>query len=133
LGLLKTFLSSAIVLFAVAKIIPGISYQNDLRVLLAAALVFALIQILITPILGFLTLPFNLLSFGLASVVINVGLFYLISYLVPSFTFSSFEFSGYTSGNLVIPSLSVPRYGTVAVGATLASILLTLVRKVLRV
>jgi len=130
-GLLKTLIASILVLFLVAKVIPGISYQNDMQVLLQAALVFALIQVLISPIINLLALPLNLITFGFTSVLINIGLFYSISYIVPAFTFSSFYFPGYVSGSLVVPALSVPVLGTITAGATAASFLLALVRQVL--
>lgn len=123
LKLLKTFLSSFLALFAVAWVIPGISYQNDPRVLLAAALIFTLFNLVVRPILNLLTLPFNFLTLGLVSAVINVGLFYTISYVVPAFTFSSFTFYG----------LFLSVWETVMVGAVVAAIFLGLLERVLNV
>ncbi len=111
---LKIFLASVAALFAVAKVIPGISYQSDLRVLLSAALVFAVLHSVIKPILNFFALPFNFLTLVLVSAVINVGLFYAVSYLVPAFVFSPFEFAGFSFSTL----------GTVIVGAVIVSIFL---------
>lgn len=130
-GLIRTLIASIIVLFAVAQVVPGISYQGDLRVLLQAALVFAVIQSLVVPILNLIALPLNLLSFGLVSVVINVGLFYAISYIVSGFTFSSFYFPGYLSGAVIVPAFTVPIYGTIVIGAIVTSIFLGLVQQII--
>lgn len=111
---LKIFLASVAALFVVAKVVPGISYQNNLQVLLSAALVFAVLHSVVNPILNFFTLPLNFLTLGLVSAVINVGLFYAVSYLVPSFIFSPFEFAGFSFSAL----------GTVIIGAVVVSILL---------
>ena len=109
-------------LFLAAFIIPGISYQGDTRVLLSAALVFALFQLLLKPVLNLIAAPLNFLTLGFISFIINIGLFYGISYIVPSFTFSGFYFAGLTFSFITIPSASVPVWGTVALGAFVASV-----------
>ncbi len=120
---LKTLLASVAALFAVTQLISGISYQNDLRVLLSAALIFAVLRVVVKPILDFFTLPLNFLTLGLVSAVINVGLFYAISYVIPAFTFGPFEFAGFSFGTLE----------TVVIGSVLVSILLGLFEKILDV
>ena len=116
---LKIFLASGAALFAVAKVVPGISYQNDLQVLLSAALVFAVLHSVIKPILNFFAFPFNFLTLGLVSAVINVGLFYAVSYLVPAFVFGPFSRAGFSFSTL----------GTVIVGSVIVSIFLGLLER----
>lgn len=123
LKILKIFLASGAALFAIAKVIPGISYQDDLRVLLAAAVVFAVLHSVVKPILNFFTLPLNFLTLGLISAVINVGLFYAVSYIVPAFVFSPFELAGF----------SFSTFGTVVVGAVVVSIFLGVFESLLNV
>jgi len=121
LKVLKVFLASVAALFAVAKIVPGISYQGDLRVLLAASLVFAGLHSIAKPILSLVTAPLNFLTLGLVSAVINFGLFYAVSYLVPAFVLSPFEFAG-------IPFSSL---GTAIIGSVVVSIFLGLLEGLL--
>ena len=121
--LLRNLLGAVVAIFFVALIVPGISYQGDVRVLIAAALVFALFQTLVKPILDLVALPLNFLTFGSASVLIGIGLFYAISYLAPSFTFSPFEFSGFSFSALVVPAMWIPSYGTIIIGAVIASVI----------
>lgn len=121
--ILKVFLAAGLALFATAQLVPGVSYHGDFRVLLAAALVFAVLHAVVKPIVNLLTLPLNFLTLGLMSTVVNIGIFYLVNYLVPSFTFSSLAWGGYTFGVL----------GTVVVGALVAAILLGLFEKILNV
>lgn len=125
--LLRNLLGAVVAIFVVALVVPGISYQGDARVLIAAALVFALFQTLVKPILNLVALPLNFLTFGSVSVLIGVGLFYAISYLVSSFTFSPFEFSGFSFSALVVPAMWVPRYGTVIIGSVITSVVFALV------
>lgn len=122
LGLLRNIIASTVAVFVVGWLIPGISYGGDARVLLSAALVFALFQTIVKPILNFITLPINFLTLGLVSLVITVGLFYAISYIVPAFSFSAFQFAGFSFGGIVIPAVLIPAYGTVLLGAVVVSL-----------
>ncbi len=120
--LLRNIVASGVALFAVTWLIPGISYGSDVRVLVAAALVFALFQTIVKPILGFIAAPVNFLTLGLVSVLINIGLFYAVSYLVPAFSFSSFEFAGLAVGEFSVPAVLVPEYATVVLGSFAVSL-----------
>ena len=121
--ILKVFLASATALLVTAQIISGISYQNDFRVLLAAALVFAFLHSIVKPILNFITMPLNFLTLGLVSAVLNVAIFYAITYLVPSFTFSASSLAGFALGET----------GVIIAGAVVAAVFLGLFEKILNV
>lgn len=66
------------------QLVPGISAPNWLTILLAA-LVWSLIVSVIRPILTILTLPINILTLGIFSLILNALLFYAITWVVPSF------------------------------------------------
>ncbi|MEX2053921.1 MAG: phage holin family protein [Patescibacteria group bacterium] len=121
--ILKVFLASIAALFATVQIIPGISYQGDLRILAAAALVFAFLHSIVKPILNFITTPLNFLTLGLVSAGLNVVIFYALTYLVPSFTFSAATLAGFALGPV----------GVIVAGAVAAAILLGLFEKILNV
>lgn len=72
-----------------AGVCPGISI-TDWQAALAAALVLAFLNALIKPVLVFLTLPINLLSFGLFTFFINGLLFYAASRVVAGFLVDGF-------------------------------------------
>lgn len=114
-------MASIAALFATVKIIPGISYQGDFRILLAAALVFAFLHSVVKPILNFITMPLNFLTLGLVSAVLNVGVFYAITYLVPAFTFSAATLAGFALSPVMV----------IIVGAVAAAIFLGLFEKIL--
>ena len=121
--ILKVFLASAAALFATVQVIPGISYQNDFRILLAAALVFAFLHSIVKPILNFVTLPLNFITLGLISSLLNLVIFYALAYLVPSFTFSAATLAGFALGT----------EGVIIAGAIVAAVFLGLFEKILNV
>jgi len=74
-------------LIFIAKIVPGIAISGFVTALIAA-LVIGLINILIKPIISILTLPINIITLGLFTLVINAALFALAAYFVPGFEVS---------------------------------------------
>jgi len=75
---------NAIALYAAARLVPGIVYTGDLWQLLFAGLVLGLINLLVKPIVTFLSLPLILLTLGLFYLVINGLMLLLTAYLLPN-------------------------------------------------
>ncbi len=86
--ILKWFLSAFAILLA-AYLIPGISVAN-LWIALVLVLVLALFNISLRPILIFLTLPINILTFGLFSFVINALIILFCSTFIKDFYVEGF-------------------------------------------
>lgn len=64
--------------------LPGIKVDNFWFAMLVAA-ALTIINIFIKPIIKLLTFPINLFTFGLFNLVINFGILYGISFLIPQF------------------------------------------------
>jgi len=93
-GLLKQFLLRWLVnflgLWTAATLLTGISYQQHLRVLIWAALVFSLVNAVIRPLVVILSLPAIVLSLGLFTFIINTFMLYLVTFFYPKFHIASF-------------------------------------------
>ena len=76
-------------LFFVMKLIPGIRIDR-FQDLLLATLVIALLNVFLKPIIVLLTLPVNLMTLGLFTLVINGVIFYMAAHLVPGLHVSGF-------------------------------------------
>jgi putative membrane protein len=68
---LARLLINAAALWAATRLVSGISYTGDGVSLFGVALVFGVLNVLIKPILMFLTFPFVILTLGLFTLVIN--------------------------------------------------------------
>ena len=86
--LLKWFVT-AVSIFIVASIF-NLIYIENLRVLILAALVLGILNVFLRPFLLLLTLPINIFSLGLFTLVINAFLLYAVSGLVSGFEITSF-------------------------------------------
>ena len=83
------FLSVVLGLFVAAEIVPGIAL-GGLQDALVVAVLLALLNILIRPVLIFLTLPITILTLGLFIFILNALLFLFVGGLVTGFEIDSF-------------------------------------------
>ena len=77
--LLRWFVCSLGLWIAAGLLADRISYQNELKVIVVAGLMLAVINAVIRPILVILSLPAILLTLGLFKVVINGFTVFLVS------------------------------------------------------
>jgi putative membrane protein len=83
--LLLRFIINAIVLYLIAKFVPGFNHDIGAGTAIVAAIVFGLVNALIGPVLRLLTFPINWLTHGLFSIIINIILFWLTVLIAPNF------------------------------------------------
>ena len=83
------WLLSALALWLVAQIIPGIQIRN-FKTALLATVVIALVDITIGPILRFIAFPITFLTLGLFRLVLNALLLKLASMVTPGFRIDGF-------------------------------------------
>lgn len=72
-----------------AYVLPGVTVSGFLAALLVA-LLLGIMNAFIKPFLLFLTLPINLLSLGLFTLVINAVIILLVSAIAPGFSVDGF-------------------------------------------
>lgn len=77
------------VLFVVEYLVPGFRLAS-IQTAVVAAIVIGIVNTLIKPILQLIALPISILTFGIAAFLINVGLLYLTSKVIPGFYIAGF-------------------------------------------
>jgi putative membrane protein len=87
--LLSIWLVTALGLWLVTRIVPGVSVLSK-RGLWQAALVLGLVNAIIKPVLWFLTFPLTVLTFGLFALVVNAFMLQLTAWLVADFRVKGF-------------------------------------------
>ena len=98
------WLLSALALWLVAQIIPGIQIRGYGTAVLATA-VIALVDITIGPVLRFIAFPITLLTLGLFRLVLNALLLKLSSVFTPGFRIDGFLSA--LAGSLVLTILDI--------------------------
>jgi putative membrane protein len=81
-------LLTAIVIFVAAKFVPGVQV-TDYQTALIAAVVLALLNTFVKPILKILTFPITVLTLGLFLLVINALMVFATARLVDGFSIDS--------------------------------------------
>lgn len=89
LTMILKWVALALIIMLVGWLIPGVQVDNFITAMLVAV-VIALINAFIKPIILLLTLPLNLLTLGLFTLVINALLFMFAAYIVPGVDVNGF-------------------------------------------
>jgi putative membrane protein len=70
-------LINAAALYAATRLVSGISFDGDWRLLFVVALVFGALNVVVRPMLKFLTFPFLIVTLGLFIFVLNAVMLWL--------------------------------------------------------
>ncbi|MFZ5535398.1 MAG: phage holin family protein [Patescibacteria group bacterium] len=87
--MLMRFLINALAFYITAYILPGITISGWIS-LFVIAIVWGILSVSIKPVLLLLTLPINILTFGLFTIVINALLMLITGAIVPGFRIDGF-------------------------------------------
>lgn len=115
--LLRSFLINALAIFLTSRVIEGLSFSDDFRVLGLAALGLGLINLMIKPLVKLVALPITFITLGLFSWVINVLMLYLTTLIIPGFEIKSFYFPGFDYQGFVLPALWITEFWTCVLAA----------------
>lgn len=89
MSLILVWLLNAVALLAVAYLLPGITVASFGSALIAA-LVLGLLNMLVKPVLVFLTLPITIVTLGLFLIVLNALLFWFAGSILKGFQVAGF-------------------------------------------
>ncbi len=78
-------------LWTAATLVTGITYQEHIRVLVWAALIFSIVNALIRPFLILIALPAIVVTLGLFTFVVNAFMLYLVTLFYHRFEISNFR------------------------------------------
>ncbi len=87
--ILVSWITSSLVVLVVSSVISGITIETFVTALWVSV-AMGVVNALIRPLLILITLPINVLTLGLFTLVINASLVLLVASLVAGFTVDSF-------------------------------------------
>ena len=99
MNILKHFLLFSVAVFATHYVVKGVSV-NPFWVAGVVGACLVIINAIIKPVINILTLPINLITFGLFSVIINGAIFYILSKEISGFIIT--DFTSATLGALFV-------------------------------
>ena len=86
---LLTLILSSIAVYVTAQILPGVKLEGA-STAVVVAVVLGLVNAFIRPLLLIITIPINILTLGLFTLIIMGFCAWLVSQIVPGFEFASF-------------------------------------------
>ena len=89
MGFIAHLLVTAVLIFLLGRIVPGIRVRDG-KAALIGALVLGIANAIVRPILVVLTLPATVLTLGLFLLVVNAVMLALAAYLVDGFEIKGF-------------------------------------------
>lgn len=128
----RSLVISFLAFMAVAYFYPGFSYNGNVLVVFLAAGVFALLTIFVKPVIKLLSLPFNLLTFGLFSFLINVIILYGVSYAISDFKINGFYFPGYSLSGFNVPAADLNQLFSALLASLIIGLLSTILHWIFR-
>jgi putative membrane protein len=88
--LLYMWICNVVALYAAEKLVDGISFSGDFGILVLAGLVFALVNLLLKPVVKLLAIPLIIVTLGIALFFINILMLYITSWIVSDFKITHF-------------------------------------------
>ncbi|MCU0652799.1 MAG: phage holin family protein [Candidatus Pacebacteria bacterium] len=92
MNIFVSWIVMAIAIVLSAYVLPGVTVSGFITALMVA-LVLGLVNAFIRPLVLVLTLPINILTLGLFTLVINALMIMLVSYIVPGFKVDGFWYA----------------------------------------
>jgi putative membrane protein len=83
--ILLSIVSNAVALYATALVVPGISFQGNVVMLLVAGTIFGLFNLIVRPVAMLLSLPLLIVTLGLFYFVLNGILLWVASFFLPGY------------------------------------------------
>ena len=113
MGFLKLILRWILATFAITVtyyLLPFIEISGDTfikraQVAFLAGFILGLVNLIIKPVVCFLTLPINILTLGLFNIIINAGMLWIVDYFIEGFKINGFW--GYIWCSLLISIINI--------------------------
>jgi len=119
---LRSALFASMSFLLLAGFYPGFSISTTTSIVLATS-VYGLLHLFVRPILKIFSIPFNLITFGMFSLVVNVAILYLLSWFVPTFDIIGFSFQTFSIFGVQINGSSLNPLFSAFTASTILSLL----------
>lgn len=87
--LISQILAGILGLYLAIQFIPDVEFTGPWQILILAGLVLGLINFFIKPVLKIVTLPLRIFTFGLFSLIINMGMIWIVARIFPQLEIST--------------------------------------------
>jgi len=125
LEILARIVINAIALVAAIRLVPGAAFEGDIWKLVVLAAVFGVVNAYLRPIVKLLSLPLNLITFGIVGLIINTAMV-LVAAAISDNLNLGFTLGGWPPGAIELDTVIAAFLTSVVI--SLVSAILALVR-----
>lgn len=128
---IRSLLTYFFVMFFVTTVLSkGIVMPSESGYLIATLLILAFTVVVASPILKFLTIKSNFLTFFLMSALLLFGVFFLLKMFMVGFFVNEYIFDGLALGSIQIQAFTVSGILTMAIASALSALICAIYREV---
>lgn len=120
-GIFKSFLINSLAFYFASTLVKGFQFTGGLATIVVAGIAFTVINALVKPIVSLFLLPFNLVTLGLFSWIINVIMIYLLTVAIPEIKITAWQFAGFSYQGFTIPQIYLSSLQTIIISSFVIS------------
>ncbi|OIP97703.1 hypothetical protein AUJ94_01740 [bacterium CG2_30_40_12] len=124
--ILRVALFNSIAIYLASQLIEGVSYSEDIKILVLAGIALTLANYIVKPVIKIVTLPINFITLGFFSWVIDVFILYLVILFVPEFSVAGFAFEGFSYNGFSAPAMVFSQFWALVVSSLVIAILVNI-------
>ena len=109
-AILRRFLFYTSSLFLTTLILSGVKIFGGVQAYIIAGVSLTVMMFVLKPVLHVLSFPFNAITFGFFSFVVNAIILFLLTIFVPQITINPFITSKITFLGFVIPAIALNKW-----------------------
>ena len=115
-------------LFFLAQIFAGVKISGGVQTFIFGGFFLSLMGFFLRPLLNLVALPFNLLTLGLASFLVNAIILYLLTVIVSEISIVPFVFDGMSFAGVIIPKFFLNLFFVYIISALILSIMVSAIQ-----
>lgn len=125
--IVRNVLVHALSLAALPYLFEGVRITGGITTYILAGTLLTLMSFIIKPILNLITLPINMMTFGLFSILTNTFILYLLTVIMTRIRIDAFVFKGFEFYGFVIPNLAFNVFFAYLMCALVLSVITTFI------
>lgn len=120
--------SNAFSLFILTQFLSGIKISGGFQTFIFGGFFLSLMGFFLRPLLNLVALPFNFLTLGLSSFLVNALILYVLTILVPQISVVPFVFPGFSFGGVIVQEISFNLFFAYIASSIVLSVIIFIVR-----
>lgn len=124
--IIQEIIIGVVSLYLTSLLLTGLHVEGGFQTFLIGGLFLAIGEYILKPVIGLITLPFNVLTVGLFSSLSNLAILYLITNLYPNIRIEAFQFNEISFYGFSVPNF----YASIILSYILISATIYVIRKI---